>query len=120
MLSLWGQAVLAQARKLPRWGEIQVEQTRHKTDTEKMKRTRRLTIETQQVQVIRRRTGDRALEAWCAACAAQVAWVTPDVAAQRMGQTTRALYGQVEAGALHFCETAEGGLLLCLGSLAPP
>lgn len=82
-----------------------------------MKRTKTITIETQQIQVIRRRTGDLTLEAWCAACAAQVPWVTPDAAAHHTGQTTRELYRQVEVGALHFCETPEGGLLLCLGSL---
>ena len=83
-----------------------------------MKRTKTITIETQQIQLIRRRTGDLTLEAWCNGCAAQVAWVTPDDAAQRTGQTTRELYRQVEAGTVHFCETPEGGLLLCLGSLS--
>lgn len=78
-----------------------------------MKRTKTITIESQQVQIIRRRTGDLTLEAWCAGCAAQVAWVTPEAAAQRTGQTTRELYRQVEAGSLHFVETAEGGLWLC-------
>ena len=85
-----------------------------------MKRTKTITIETQQIQLIRRRTGDLTLEAWCNGCAAQVAWVTPDAAAQRTGQSTRELYRQVEAGTLHFCETAGGGLLLCLGSLLKP
>ena len=85
-----------------------------------MKRTKTITIETQQVQLIRRRTGDLAPEAWCAACAAPVTWLTPDAAAQRTGQSTRELYRQVEAGTLHFCETAGGGLLLCLGSLLKP
>jgi len=85
-----------------------------------MKRTKTITIETEQIQLIRRRTGDLAVEAWCNGCAAQVAWITPEAAAQRTGQTTRELYRQVEAGALHFCETPEGGLLLCLGSLLKP
>ena len=88
-------------------------QTPHKA----MKRTKTITIETQQVQVIRRRSGDLVLEAWCQGCAAQVTWVTPDAATHRTGQTTRELYRQVEAGALHFLETADGGLLLCLDSL---
>jgi hypothetical protein len=85
----------------------------HKT----MKRTKTITIETQQVQIIRRRTGDLVVEAWCASCAAHVAHLTPEAAAQRSGRTTRELYRQVEAGELHFGETAEGGLLLCLSSL---
>lgn len=84
-----------------------------------MKKRRTITIETHQVQILHpRRIGDLPVEAWCAGCAAQVPFVTPEAAAQLMGRTTRELYRQVEAGALHFCETPEGGLLLCRASVA--
>jgi hypothetical protein len=80
-----------------------------------MKKRKTITIETHQVQIIRARPPE--VEAWCANCAAQSPFLTPEAAAQMTGTTTRALYRWVEAGALHFIETAEGGLLLCLPSL---
>lgn len=83
-----------------------------------MKRTKTIIIESHQVQIIRRRADGPTVEAWCASCAAHVAHLTPDAAAQFTGRTTRELYRQVEAGDLHFCETTEGGLLLCQSSLA--
>lgn len=79
-----------------------------------MKRTKTITIETHQVQIIRpHRLTDQPVEAWCVECAAQVAFVTPDAAAQLAGKTTRELYRLVEAGSLHFVETAQGQLWLC-------
>jgi hypothetical protein len=83
-----------------------------------MKRTKTITIESRQIQIIRRRTNEPQLSAWCVACAAPVEWLSPEETARLTGQTTRALYRGIEAGEVHFCETSEGGLLLCLPSLS--
>jgi hypothetical protein len=54
---------------------------------------------------------------WCGECGAQVDMVPPDVAAIAAGVSARAVFGWVEAGRVHFTETAEGALLVCLKSL---
>ncbi len=54
---------------------------------------------------------------WCPLCAAEVSMVTPEEAAMLTGQSYRWLCRQVEAGQLHFTETADGLLRLCLNSL---
>jgi hypothetical protein len=55
--------------------------------------------------------------AWCAECAAGVELVTPEEAALLTGSSQRAICRQVEAGRLHFSETADGRLFVCLNSL---
>jgi hypothetical protein len=40
-----------------------------------------------------------------------------DEAARFIRSTSRAIYRRVEANQLHFTETPEGGLLVCLNSL---
>lgn len=82
-----------------------------------MKKRRTITIETHQVQILRARAPAPG-EAWCAGCAALTSWLTPEAAAALTRTTTRAVYRVVEAGGLHFVETAEGGLLLCQASVA--
>ncbi len=63
------------------------------------------------------------VEAWCAACAARVVWLTPEQAAAA-GCDTRQVYRWIESGALHFAE-AGCALHICWPSLlalleAPP
>jgi hypothetical protein len=79
-----------------------------------MKKTTRLTIETERVLVIRRSKAAR--RARCAACGEVVNFVTADEAAALMGISARALYRRVEAGGVHFTEAADGALLVCLNS----
>jgi len=43
--------------------------------------------------------------------------VTPEVAAGLVRVTARAVYRSVEAGQVHYTETAEGQVLICLRSL---
>ncbi len=76
-------------------------------------------IETVETVIIRRQpaAADEQLSAWCAQCGATVVWFTPDTAAQLTGATTRTLYRQLEAGQLHWLETADGKLWLCSNSL---
>ena len=80
-----------------------------------MKKRRETIIETHRVQIIRRRRPG--LTAWCNGCSAYVLMITPEEAAALTNVTTRAIYRRVEAGALHFTETAEGALIVCPDSL---
>ncbi len=81
-----------------------------------MKRKRReIVVELDEVFVIRRRQSVAA--AWCGACGDLVPMFTPDEAATISGLSSRFIYRCVEAGSLHFSETAEGHLLICQRSL---
>lgn len=80
-----------------------------------MKKRTETIIETHRIQIIRwRRPG---VTAWCHVCSAHVRMITPEEAAALTKVTTRAIYRWVEAGALHFTETAEGALIVCPDSL---
>ena len=81
----------------------------------KTKRRTAITIETDRVFVIRRRGGS--VLAWCAECAEQVKMVTPDEAAVFSRVSSRTIYRWVEAEKLHFEETPDGVLFICLSSL---
>jgi hypothetical protein len=74
-----------------------------------------LVVEFDEEFVIRRRQPIAA--AWCRKCADQVAMLTPDEAAIITGLSSRRIYRCIEAGSLHFSETAEGYLLICQRSL---
>jgi hypothetical protein len=55
-------------------------------------------------------------EAWCAECASDAGWVTPEEAALMTGSTLRLVYGWVGAGRVHMAEAADGRLRVCLNS----
>ncbi|GEM_PF-2157548 len=59
----------------------------------------------------------RALTALCEACGREVQMFTPGQAAIICGLSSREVYHRVESGAVHFTETVEGLLLVCLESL---
>lgn len=80
----------------------------------KVKKKTRITLETDQVLVMRQ---CRSVTAWCSGCAAQTQWVTPEMAAAASGLSLRKVFRQVEGDLLHFRETADGLLLICLNSL---
>ena len=46
-----------------------------------------------------------------------VEMITPDEAAKLAGMSSRSLYRLVEAESIHFTETHDGSLLICLNSL---
>jgi len=74
-----------------------------------------ITAETVQRTTIRwRRT---LTVAWCNECAAQVSMLTTSEAAAIAHTTLRAIFRHVEAGELHFVESASGDLLVCRNSL---
>ena len=83
-----------------------------------MKRTE-IIIETHEVWVVRRPAGGQ-LPAWCLDCAGQPAMLTPEEAAALCGLSLRAIFRLIEAGSVHFLESAGDRLLVCPASLAPP
>jgi hypothetical protein len=80
-----------------------------------MKRKVQLTIETHQLLVISRTKGST--QGWCSECAGDVPWIKPEEAAVLAGVSPRTIYRRVEAGLVHFVESPEGWLLICLSSL---
>jgi hypothetical protein len=79
---------------------------------ETTKRTTRITLETDEVLIVRRRPAP----GWCEGCARQVEMLSPEQAAAA-GLSVRAVYRRVEVGRLHFTETPEGQVWVCLNSL---
>ncbi|HXG65370.1 MAG TPA: hypothetical protein VNO70_09690 [Blastocatellia bacterium] len=73
-----------------------------------------ITIEQEQLLLIRK---SRRVRIFCREC--QGAMVTPEEAVALLPMTTREIYRWVEAGRLHFRETGDGKLYVCLNSLAP-
>lgn len=80
-----------------------------------MKRRIEIAQETHHLIVLRRR--GKAVEAWCRGCAAQVTMVTAEQAALASESSLRQLVKKTETGVLHYQETPEGLLLICLNSL---
>ena len=80
-----------------------------------MKRKIQLTVETHQLLVISRTSGST--QGWCSECAGNVPLIKPEAAAVLAGLRPRTIYRQVEAGLVHFAESPEGWLLICLNSL---
>jgi len=81
----------------------------------KTKRTIELSVETRTVSVLRR-VADPAFH-WCAVCRGHVMMISPELAAVQAGVSVRAIYSSIEAGQIHFLETPEGALLVCVDSL---
>lgn len=81
----------------------------------KLRKTTEITIETREVWVIRRAATNAQLR--CADCADQFTMVTVDQAVEIVRVSARTIYRWVERGEIHFWETAEGKLLVCLNSL---
>ena len=83
--------------------------------TKKRTKSTEITIERSEVFIVRR--ANKKACAWCAQCAAEVRMSTADEAAALARVSTRTIYRWVEAGRVHFKETAEGLLLVCLNSI---
>jgi hypothetical protein len=82
---------------------------------EKMERHTRITINTSELTLIKKLHG--LAEADCLRCGARVEMATPEQAVTLTGIHSRTIYGWVESGQVHFLETIEGHLLICLVSL---
>lgn len=74
-----------------------------------------LALEFERTIVIRRRKGP--LSVWCAGCNVDVVMLTPDEATVLTSITTRALFRLVDEGRVHFSETNEGLVWICLPTL---
>lgn len=82
------------------------------------KRRTETTVETHEVWVVRRRSGAAGgAPARCAECDARGGMCTPEEAATLARVSPRVVYRWVEAGRLHFTETGDGALFVCLASL---
>ena len=81
-----------------------------------IKRRMEINIQTERLVVVSHRPCTR-MVAWCDLCARTVSMLTVDEAAALFHTTARAIYRRVEAAELHFRETPEGALLICLNSL---
>ena len=81
----------------------------------KARRVTEITVQTEEAFVLHRSSGSP--QASCAQCGALAAMVTAEEAAVLFGVAVRAIYREIEAGELHFEETAAGSVLVCLNSL---
>jgi hypothetical protein len=79
-----------------------------------MKRTR-IIVETERLLSLSRR--GRAVDCWCERCGGSVQMICAQRAATLIDIGLREICRRVEAGRLHFKETSEGELLICLNSL---
>ena len=75
----------------------------------------RITVNTSELTLIRKFQGTA--EAVCPQCQARVEMTTPEQAVTLTGIHSRVIYAWVEREHVHFIETAEGHLLICLASL---
>jgi hypothetical protein len=82
-----------------------------------VKRTRtEITIEVE--EVIQGSSQSRRLpQEWCPACGTQAVLVSPEQAAAIAGVSVRKINRWVETGIIHFLETNDGLLLVCVHSL---
>lgn len=91
-------------------------------DVMRRTKTTEIIVETDEIFIIRQASSAAVVatpaEFFCEQCGASAELLTPELAATITGASTRAIYRLVEAGLVHFAETAEGRLLVCRNSLA--
>jgi UDP-N-acetylglucosamine:LPS N-acetylglucosamine transferase len=75
-----------------------------------------IVIETDELLIISR-SGQSTFRG-CAVCGLRVEMVSPEEAASIAGTNARAIYRQAEAKLIHFAETSEGALVVCLDGLS--
>ena len=84
-------------------------------------KTTEITIETEEVFILRgegRAESPAAPRRGCARCGAQAEMLPPESAARMYSADARAIFLLIGAGLVHFEETPEGSMLVCLPSLA--
>src|SRR5215470_437743 len=79
-------------------------------------RTTEVTIETEEMILLRGITKHRAAPMWCPGCRQHVQMVTPEHASEIAGVTPRTIYRCIEAANVHFVENGSK-VLICLPSL---
>lgn len=80
------------------------------------KRKYEVTIERDEVLVIRSPATEQT--DWCSGCGREVSMVTPDQAVLIAGASWRQVSSWVESASVHFVETPDGLLLICLESIS--
>jgi hypothetical protein len=80
-----------------------------------LKRTTRITVETRRVVVLSDGGGSTLQR--CPTCDHEVRMLTPEHASAFANVRTRLVYQWVERGMVHFSETQDGSLLICVNSL---
>jgi hypothetical protein len=80
-----------------------------------MKRRTEITVETERILVISKR--NTSALAWCSACGSRGQMITPEAAAQIADMSSRSIYRLVETNELHFIETNDHQLWICVQSL---
>jgi hypothetical protein len=88
--------------------------------TVKRRKTLKLTVDSHELLMIRNtgqliRNTEQRQQPPCSECAGQM--VVSEQAIALVGVSSRVLHREIEAGIIHFVETAEGSLLVCLNSL---
>lgn len=81
-----------------------------------MKRRTEITIESSRLFFVH--CVGRAARVTCLVCDGGAEMVTPDHAATLFRLSTRIIHRMVEGGKVHFTETPDGSLLICLNSLS--
>lgn len=81
----------------------------------KRKRQTRTTIEMREVVVIR--GSPKRQSVFCPECSEAAVFVTVEEAVKLTGISARAIYRLIEAGSVHFAETADGLTLICPATL---
>jgi len=82
-----------------------------------VKARRAITITTQSDEAIILRSSKATTAVNCPQCSVEVPMFSPEQAATLFRLPLRQIYRAIEAGQLHFKETAGGAVLLCLNSL---
>lgn len=77
--------------------------------------TTELRFDIQETVVVQRSTS---VHLWCPACGSEVVAARPEAAALATSLSPREIYRRVESGAVHFQESADGRVLVCLNSLS--
>jgi len=77
--------------------------------------TKEITVETERLLIIRRRY--QAVEEWCDGCGELALMIRPDQAAAVTGRTLRTIFTDIENSRLHFRESPDGLVLICINSL---
>jgi len=74
----------------------------------------KITVENERLLVFSQRQGT---ESWCEDCHATVRMLSPAEASALAAVSDRTIFRQIESRRLHFTETSEGAVLICLNSL---
>ena len=83
---------------------------------ERTVKTVEMTFEKNEVVIYRRRHLKQTV-GWCPRCEQRTNLAEPDAAARIARVTTRTIYQWIEGGSVHFIESSDGDLLVCIESL---